>query len=520
MRRKKLKAPFLADKVKQDGITALLKRRKSETDVLEAYFKMPYSSEIHKAIRERTGDLLDAQRSLDSMLADTVASYEDKIASLQADKKRLERENKGLLIELRKSLKISENKSELSAEKEAEAEEKSKRLGKRGAPPGHRGTSRTLPLKVDAEEVVQPPRVCDCGCNQIFPLDSSDDKYIEDIAPVVKTVTKVRYLMGKCASCGKVVRSQKGVSGPPVETGRNIGALLTMMRQYGMTYGSLSKLCTDILDIPVTRSGVLGIVNRHTDQMRIIYEIIGNHMPKENILHGDETGWKVRGKSGYIWILCNKKAVYFHYDKSRAGYVVEDLLGTDYKGIVVCDFYGGYNVLENTQRCLGHFLKDIKKQCEIYRGSKALHKFKDDVKAFIRDGLEVQKMSETEQKEKAIKKLGNKLDVLSKAKLPRGEPENLAKRIHKFKDQMMLFIKHPDVEYHNNRAERHLRPMVISRKNSFGSDTATGAERICILQSVVETCKVNNIRPYEFIRKIIKANPKVHNVLTVPLLHS
>ncbi len=324
--------------------------------------------------------------------------------------------------------------------------------------------------------------------------------------------------MGKCASCGKVVRSKKGISGPPVKTGRNIGALLTMMKQYGMTYGNLSKLCTDILDIPVSRSGVLGIVNRHTDQMKIIYDIIGHHIPRESVLHGDETGWKVRGKSGYIWIMCNKNAVYFHYNKSRAGSVVEDLLGSDYKGIVVCDFYGGYNVLKNTQRCLVHFLKDIKKQCEIYRGSKALHQFKNDIKTFIKDGLKVQKIKEPEEKEVEIEKLEKMLDSLGRAKLPRGEPENLAKRIRKFKNQMMLFIRHPDVEYHNNRAERHLRPMVIARKNSFGSDTSDGAERICILQSVVETCKVNNIRPYEFIRSVIKANPKFHNVLTVPLL--
>ena len=520
MRRKKLKIPSLVLKEKQEKIASFISRRESESTVLEAYLKMPYSPEVHKVIRKRAGDLFDAQKSLDSMLTETITAYESQIASLKAENKRQERENKGLLIELRKSLKIRENKPEDKTEEEGEPEEQIKHPGKRGAPPGHKGASRAVPSASDAEEIIQPPCICDCGCNQILPLEISDDKYIEDIAPVVKTVTKVRYLMGQCASCGKVVRSKKGVSGPPVETGNNIGALLTMMRQYGMTFGSLSKLCTDILDIPVTRSGVLGIVNRHTDQMQIIHDIIGTRMPKESVVHGDETGWKVRGKSGYIWILCNKSAVYFHYDKSRGGTVVENLLGSDYKGVVVCDFYGGYNVFENTQRCLGHFLKDIKKQCEIYRGSQALYKFKDDVKTFIGDGLEVQKMGASLQKEKEIEKLGKKLDTLGRTKLPRGEPENLAKRIQKFKEQMMLFVKNPDVEYHNNRAERHLRPMVISRKNSFGSDTVSGARRACILQSVVETCKVNNIKPYEFIRNLIKADPKLHNILTVPLLNS
>jgi transposase len=174
--------------------------------------------------------------------------------------------------------------------------------------------------------------------------------------------------MGKCAGCGKIIRSKKGVSGPPVETGPNLEAYLAMIKQYGMTYGNLNKLCTDLLDIPLTRSGILGIVNRNVDKMNPIYDIIGNHVPKELSLHGDESGWKVRGKSGYIWIFCNKNVVYFLHDKSRAGTVPKDVVGGDYKGIFVCDFYGGYNFLENTQRCLVHFLRDIKKQCEIYTG--------------------------------------------------------------------------------------------------------------------------------------------------------
>jgi len=194
------------------------------------------------------------------------------------------------------------------------------------------------------------------------------------------------------------------------------------------------------------------------------------------------------------------------------------VLGDDYKGIFVCDFYGGYNFLEHLQRCLVHFLRDIKKQCDIYTGSKALREFKEGIKTFIKNGLEIQKMEESDEKEKAIKTLGKKLDAIAKMTLPKGDPEKLTKRILKYKDQMMLFVKHPGVEYHNNRAERHLRPMVIARKNSFGSDTNAGTKRMCVLQSVVETCKVNNIRPFDFLKEIIKSDPKIHNILTVPML--
>jgi hypothetical protein len=522
MRRKKLKPPKYSEDGLRGEYASTLKQNASQRTVLEGCLKLPSSPEAYSVVSETGCEFLEVQRKLDGMTAQVLFDYEQEIKQLRAENKKLDRKNKGLLIELRKSLKIKggEKAKESNSDEADESfdSEKKRKRKKRGAPVGHRGGSRPVPENITGAEVVQPPEKCDCGCCQIIPLDDSDDKYVEDIMPVVRMVTKIRYLMGKCAGCGKVIRSQKGVAGPPVETGPNIGAYLTMLKQYGMTYGNLSKLCTDILDIPITRSGILGIVNRNIDRMNPIYDIIANHIPKEKILHGDESGWKVRGESGYIWIFCNKNVVYFLHDKSRAGAVPKVVLGEDYNGILICDFYGGYNFLKNTQRCLVHFLGDIKKQCDIYAGSKSLDKFKEQMKTFIKNGLEIQKLEESEEKQKEIGELGMELDAMAKIKLPKGDPEKLTKRILKYKDQMMLFVKHPGVEYHNNRAERHLRPMVIARKNSFGSDTDAGAKRMCVLQSVVETCKVNDIRPFEFINQVIRADPKIHNIITVPML--
>lgn len=521
MRRKKLKTPkYVGDDFCKE-YDFILKQCASQRTAFEVYLKLPSSSEANVIISETGSRFIKTQRDLDSLTAQAFLDYEEEIQQLRAEKKKLERTNKGLLIELRKSMKIKDkskaNKESSENTKEESDSDKIKKKGTRGAPVGHRGNNRHIPNNITSTEVITPPAECECGCCNIVELEESDDKFIEDIE-VIKVVKKIRYLMGKCAECGKIIRSKKGASGPSVEMGPNIGASLTMLRQYGMTYGNLSKLCGDIFNIPITRSGILGIVNRNIDKMNPLYDIIANQVPKESILHGDETGWKVKGDAGYIWIFCNKTIVYFSHDKSRAATIPKSVVGEDYEGIFICDFYGGYNFLKNTQRCLVHFLKDIKKQCDIYIGSKSLVEFKEGVKSFIKQGLDIQKMEESEDKQKEVEKLSKQLDKMAKIKLPKGNPEKLTKRILNYKNQMMLFIKHPGVEYHNNRAERHLRPMVIARKNSFGSDTHPGARRICVLYSVVETCKVNNIRPFDFIKKIIKADLKIHNTLAVPML--
>jgi hypothetical protein len=83
----------------------------------------------------------------------------------------------------------------------------------------------------------------------------------------------------------------------------------------------------------------------------------------------------------------------------------------------------------------------------------------------------------------------------------RGRAETLVKRIEKYRDDLIRFVTHPGVEFHNNRAERQLRPIVVNRKVSFGSSTEKGARRYCVIHTVVETCKLQGIDPIEFIRR-------------------
>ncbi len=43
--------------------------------------------------------------------------------------------------------------------------------------------------------------------------------------------------------------------------------------------------------------------------------------------------------------------------------------------------------------------------------------------------------------------------------------------------------------------------IVINRKVSFGSNTAHGARRYCIIHTIVETCKLQGIDPIDYIRR-------------------
>ena len=65
----------------------------------------------------------------------------------------------------------------------------------------------------------------------------------------------------------------------------------------------------------------------------------------------------------------------------------------------------------------------------------------------------------------------------------------MLKKLRREKDHLFTFLEVDGVEWHNNSAERGIRPCVILRNNSYGSRSEEGAAAIAVLMSVKQTCK-------------------------------
>lgn len=399
--------------------------------------------------------------------------------------------------------------------------QKSKRK-KRGAPKGHLGKTRPVPDKVDTTETIPPPDTCPhCGNSHIYQEDDFISKYIEDILPIVKTVIEKRYMQGTCVHCNQSVVAPEALNGPPVKVGDNLIALITVLRhQMGGTYRKLSQLCTETLQIPLTPSGVLGIINRITSKLEPVYKGIESSLPLQPILHGDETGWKVDGARWYLWCFCNKSIVYYHPDPSRGSKVPKAILGIDYKGVLHVDFYAAYDFIEKTQRCLIHFQRAIREELEVAPGNKSLIRFKKIIAYIIDEGKLIQQLPASAKKVKKIKKIEKKLMSLTKLKSSNDKVRAFKKRIIRYKDNLLRFLDDKEIEFHNNRAERAIRPSVIFRKISFGNRTPEGAKNHAILISVLGTLRLKNIKPFLFIKKVCSASNDDIQIITKSLLDS
>ncbi|UCD79314.1 MAG: transposase [Desulfobacterales bacterium] len=334
----------------------------------------------------------DAQRRLRQL------NKENQLLKMQNDE--LKNELISARHQLQTLLGVKKRKSKKSADTDKD-KTPSTQSSKRGAPVGHMGKTRPISDNVNNQQIVAPPDICPhCGGTETVLEDDFISKYIEDIVPVVKTVTEQLYQWASCTYCGKQLIAKQATTGARVTIGPNLVAWLTLLRQQmGVSYRKLSQLCTETLQIPLSAPAVMGIINRFSQKCEPIYKGIEASLPTQPVLHADETGWRMHGNPWQLWCFCNRSLVYFHLDPSRGAKVPKAILGQDYDGILHADFYAVYNFFTRVQRCLIHFLRAISDEVEITPKDKSLTQLKEGIKNIIEKGTQLKKLANTRQKD-------------------------------------------------------------------------------------------------------------------------
>jgi hypothetical protein len=71
---------------------------------------------------------------------------------------------------------------------------------------------------------------------------------------------------------------------------------------------------------------------------------------------------------------------------------------------------------------------------------------------------------------------------------------------------------------HNNPAERLMRVVAVGRKNYLFAGNDQGAETAATFYSLIETCKLNKVNPYHYLRDVLKRLPTQLNAKIDELL--
>jgi len=72
-----------------------------------------------------------------------------------------------------------------------------------------------------------------------------------------------------------------------------------------------------------------------------------------------------------------------------------------------------------------------------------------------------------------------------------------------------VFLDAPDVPVSNNRCENAIRPFTIGRKNWLFSASPFGAKSSATVYSIIESAKMNNLNPYNYLLYIFTVLPQL-----------
>ena len=96
-----------------------------------------------------------------------------------------------------------------------------------------------------------------------------------------------------------------------------------------------------------------------------------------------------------------------------------------------------------------------------------------------------------------------KCGLVVKAPMPKSKYGKALKYASNQLPNVMHYLEKAELDIDNNLAERSIKPFVIGRKNWLFSNTAHGADASSRLYSIVQTCILNNINPYEYLDYVL-----------------
>jgi transposase len=395
-----------------------------------------------------------------------------------------------------------------------------KRRCKPGRKNGHPGARRPAPVHID-QRVEHRLSECPNCQNPVGEPCGNHTRIVEDIPAVRPTVTEHVVYEYHCAPCGTKVSAPVTDALPRATLGLRL-TLLSAFLHYalGMTTRNICTWLRTFCQFPVTPGGLVLQWQRLAAILKPIYDDLAESARLSAVLNVDESGWRILGRTAWLWCFTSARLAYYVLTPSRAGPVVKQVLGEVFKGILITDFFGAYDRIQAfaKQKCVVHLLREIK-QVSLRNRSAQWQRFARRLKRLIHEGLKLVIDREQIGEDVYARRVANlhmRLADIFGITYRDADSERLAKRLAKYSDELLTFLLHPDVAADNNHAERQIRFAVIMRKNYFGNRSMRGAETQAILMSVFRTCHLRGIDPICFLAESVAAAISSGSPLPIP----
>ncbi len=400
----------------------------------------------------------------------------------------------------------------------------------RGGQPGHKGNSRELYPMEDCSEIIEhhPPYCLSCG-EALSGSDINPYRHqIVEIPPISPIVVEHRLHQLTCRACGSKTRATLPSEVNPTGYGVRVVALVAllggvdrnsqrmvqsaMLEVFGvsMSLGTVNKLRLEASD---TVSGCVDEAKLYIQTAKVV----GASLTGFN--QGNIDGSNPSQRKAWLWVAVTPLVTFFEIALTRCTQGAKNLLGENFGGILNSDRHGAYNWvdLDRRQLCWAHLRREFIKISE-RRGVSAewgTALVKEQEKLFelwhrVRDGTLSRHdfgklVFDIRSSIKAILTEADSYSIGTREKTPLAKTVRTCRQLLKVEPAMWLFVATVGVEPTNNAAERAIRPAVIWRRTSFGSQSQAGSNFVARMLTVVTTLKSQKRHILDFMTKSVLA---------------
>ena len=285
---------------------------------------------------------------------------------------------------------------------------------------------------------------------------------------------------------------------------------------YGLPVERIIKYLNEMgIDIP--KSTTHGLIEKSAGLLDRLMPAMKRAITNDQYIHFDETfhtilDSKKGSRKGYFWTAMshqNNLMQFIYENGSRSKKVFTNYLPKSYIGAVQTDGYSSYKILEGwdypkaqrlgcVQHCKRKFIEiqeqpGAKEIIDLYNQFYIIRKEKPK-KEWKLLSLKVYKI--LEEKLRDIERDPDTLPnhILCKA---------AAYCLNELESIYNIIIS-TDYDLDNNKIERPMRYISISRRNSLFCGSNAGAERTATLYSLAISCRLNNINTFSYFRDVIQ----------------
>jgi hypothetical protein len=258
-----------------------------------------------------------------------------------------------------------------------------------------------------------------------------------------------------------------------------------------ITFENLQTTVRECFNLPLDYRNIHEFKTQFAEYYDKTYRNILKKLVSGPLLHADETKANLQKGSCYVWVFTNMEEVAFVLKPDRNAAFLQELLRR-FRGVLVSDFFSGYDSLEcPQQKCLLHLMRDLNDglltdplDAELKKlGQSFGHVLHAILATVDRFGL----------KARQLRKHKPEVSRLLTAMEPEASDSEvvcrLKKRMRKYGGKLFTFLDYDGVPWNNNNAEHAVKHFAKYRRVANGRFTEAGLRDYLKLLSIYQTCR-------------------------------